>query len=245
VKTEASDYFEIWGLPRDTRFRRRMIYIRYLLLQAFVVSHGYSLRTLGNVQTGCSWIFCPDGLGSESIIYSGGVGNDISFEHSLVKEFGCTVNLFDPSPTGIATMKRLENTNPQLKFLPVGLAGQPCTLRLVPPLSSEEGSWFMHEVKGSFEAPCLDLGSLMKQNHHSFVDLVKLDIEGSEYGVIENILDARIPVRQILVEFHHGLLPGIRLSQSLRAGLRLLSRDYMLISIFGTTYSFIRRNWPP
>jgi hypothetical protein len=137
-----------------------------------------------------------------------------------------------------------ENQNPRFNFLPVGLAGRSCTLRLVPPLSEEEGSWFSHGEKGSFEVPCLDLGTLMKQNHHSFIDLLKLDIEGSEYGVLDNILEARIPVRQILVEFHHELLPGIRRSQSFWSGFRLLAKGYKLISIVGTTYTFIRRKWP-
>src|SRR5689334_15183341 len=139
---KCSDPREDWDLPQDTRLRRRMIYIRYLLLQAFVVQHGYSLRTLGNEQTGCSWTFCPHGLGPESVIYRGRVGNDISFEHALVKEFGCKVNLFDPSPTGIGTMKRPENEKPRLKFQPVGLSGRSCTLRLAPPIFEQEGSWF-------------------------------------------------------------------------------------------------------
>jgi len=241
---ENKDYFEIWGLPRDTRFRRRMIYLRYLALQASVVRRGYPLRTLGNEQIGCGWTFCPDGLGPQSVVYSGGVGKDISFEHALVTNFSCSVILLDPSPTGIATMNLPENQNPRFNFVPVGLAGRSCTLRLVPPLSEQEGSWFSHVEKGSFEAPCLDLGTLMKQDHHSFIDLLKLDIEGSEYGVLDNILDARIPVRQILVEFHHGLLPGIRRSQSFRAGFRLLSKGYKLIAIVGSAYTFIRGKWP-
>src|SRR6185436_19791910 len=148
----------------DTRFRRRMIYLRYLALQAFVVRRGYALCKLGNEQIGCGWTFCPDGLGPETVVYSGGVGNDISFEHELVRKFGCKVNLFDPSPTGIATMKLPENASPRLNFQPVGLAGRSCTLRLVPPIFPEEGSWFSHGEKGSFEVPCLDLGTLMKQN---------------------------------------------------------------------------------
>ena len=65
-----------WSPPKDTRLRRRMIWLRYLALQAFVVRRGYSLCTLGNQQIGCGWTFCPAGLGPESTVYSGGVGND-------------------------------------------------------------------------------------------------------------------------------------------------------------------------
>src|SRR6266446_8320724 len=128
--------------PKDTRFRRRLIYVRHLLKRALLIRRGYNLSTLGEISTGCSWTFCPEGLACHSIIYSGGVGNDISFEHALVKNFGCTVNLLDPSPTGLATMGRVENKIPQFRFFPVGLAGHCGKLRLAPPLDAREGSWF-------------------------------------------------------------------------------------------------------
>src|SRR5690348_626270 len=94
----------VWAPPPVTKFRRRMLYARHLLVSALFIRRGRQLKTLGQKSTGCSWTFCPDGLGPESIVYSGGVGKDISFEHALVKTFGCAVHLLDPSPTGIATM---------------------------------------------------------------------------------------------------------------------------------------------
>src|ERR1041385_5529984 len=89
--------------PRDTRFRRRMHYVRHLLKRAFIVRNGYSLKEFGEKSSGCAYNICPDGLGPESVVYSGGVGKDVSFEHALVKSFGCSVVLFDPSPIGLET----------------------------------------------------------------------------------------------------------------------------------------------
>jgi hypothetical protein len=48
----------------------------------------------------------------------------------------------------------------------------------------------------------------MKQLGHGRIDLLKMDIEGAEYGVIEDIIKSRIPIAQILVEFHHQYLPN-------------------------------------
>jgi FkbM family methyltransferase len=223
-----------------------MFYVRHLLIKAFVMRRGYNLCRLGDANIGCSWTFCPDGLDSNSIVYSGGVGNDISFEHALAKQFGCVVYLLDPSPTGVKTMSLPENNVPFFRFMPVGLAGSCCTLRLAPPLYADEGSWFATERSaGAIEAQCLDLATLLKQNGHDHVDLLKLDIEGAEYSVLDQILDAKLPVRQILVEFHDGLLPGIRLRQSIRATWRLLARGYKLIAEVGTTRAFILppRRW--
>ena len=37
---------------------------------------------------------------------------------------------------------------------------------------------------------------------HKHIDVLKMDIEGSEYDVIENILNTNISINQILIEFH-------------------------------------------
>jgi hypothetical protein len=45
----------------------------------------------------------------------------------------------------------------------------------------------------------------MKLQGHDRVDVLKMDIEGAEYAVIEDIVREKIPVKQMLVEFHHRL----------------------------------------
>ena len=46
--------------------------------------------------------------------------------------------------------------------------------------------------------------TIMKRLLHEKIDLLKLDIEGAEYGVLRDMLDIGILPTQILVEFHHG-----------------------------------------
>src|SRR5437879_3205316 len=100
----------------------------------------------------------------------------------------CSVILVDPSPIGMATMELPQNKIPQLRFFPVGLAGRCGILRLAPPFTPEGDSWFSHASdSGTIEVRCLDLATLMEQNHHRHVDLLKIDIEGAEYGVIDQI----------------------------------------------------------
>src|SRR4051794_7732181 len=106
-------------MPRAPLFFRDL---RYRLFYAMLLNRRFPLIELGNRDTGCSWRFCPEGLSSQSIVYSGGVGKDISFEHALVAKFGCNIVLFDPSPTGAETMARPENRVPQFHFHPVGLS---------------------------------------------------------------------------------------------------------------------------
>ena len=230
-----------WQPPPDTKTRRRIFYLRHLLICGLLLRRGVPLRTLGEEKTGCNWTFCPEALGPESVVYSGGVGNDITFEHGLVNAFRCTVHLLDPSPTGVATMNLPENKIPQFRFFRAALAGRNGTMWLAPPIHELEGSWYSSQPsQAAIEVPSIDLQSLMAKNSHSHLDLIKLDIEGAEYEVIDHIIDKRIPIRQILVEFHEGMLPGTSVMDSIRSMLKLLRNGYKLVARVGTNHTFLR-----
>ena len=79
----------------------------------------------------------------------------------------------------------------------------------------------------------------MKKNGHKHIDFLKLDIEGMEYEVLEDILTRRLSIQQICVEFHHGILPGISRSQSIRYILRLIARGYKLLKQVGANHTFL------
>jgi FkbM family methyltransferase len=219
----------------------RIRYVRHLLDKVLLLRRGFPLSELGDKSNLCAWTLCPQGLDAQSVVYSAGVGKDITFEHALVERFGCQVTLLDPSPTGLETMNRPENKIPQFKFLPIGLAGRSGTIRLAPPPRAEEGSWFASgDGEGTIEVPCRDLASLLEEHRHPHVDLLKMDIEGAEYGVIDQILQARLPVRQILVEFHDGILSTVGHRHTVRAVVKLVARGYKLISEVGNDHTFIR-----
>jgi FkbM family methyltransferase len=215
--------------------------LRYHLFYGALLRRNYKLLTLGNRDIECSWNFYPDALNAKSVVYSGGVGRDISFEHGLVAKFGCSVVLLDPSPTGCETMALPMNQIPQFKFRSVGLAGSCKTLKLAPPKYPEEGSWFKNDGDGStIEVPCEDLATLMQKNGHQQIDLLKIDIEGAEYEVLYDLLKRRLPVRQVLVEFHHGILPSIKRLDTVRAILKMTAGGYKLLDQCGSNHTFLR-----
>ena len=217
--------------------------LRYRFFYGVLTRRGYPLLELGNKGTECSWVFFPDGLNAHSVVYSGGIGKDITFEHALVEKFGCSIVLLDPSPTGLETMALPENQIPQFKFQPVALAGHCGTLKFAPPGCIDEGSWSMQRKDSAhFAVPCVSLSTLLKQNQQQHIDLLKIDIEGSEYEVIDDLLKHRLPVRQLLVEFHHGNihLPGIERKQTIRAMLKLRAAGYYLINQSGSNHTFLR-----
>ena len=58
-----------------------------------------------------------------------------------------------------------------------------------------------------FEAQCLSLSDTMNYLKHDRIDLLKLDIEGAEYGVVESVVNDRLNVGMICIEFDEGNNP--------------------------------------
>ncbi len=66
------------------------------------------------------WTIVRNGMGPDAVVYSGGVGEDITFEQELIRRFGVKIHVFDPSPVAARTIA-LANTD-HLLFKPVGLS---------------------------------------------------------------------------------------------------------------------------
>jgi len=217
--------------------------IRHSLFYGIITQIDVPLLALGNESTGCCWTFCPTGLESSSIVYCGGVGRDVTFDHAIADRFRCQIWLFDPSPTGKETMSHEVNCRPEFQFLPVGISARDEIRYLAPPTNPEEGSWFASSFSrsGFVSVECQSLSTLMQRHGHNHIDLLKIDIEGPEYEVIDDLLERKLDIRQICVEYHHGILPGITRTQTIKSILRLLSSGYRLIHKVGNNHTFIKK----
>lgn len=83
-------------------------------------------------------------------------------------------------------------------------------------------SYALHSVNGfknetSILLPGKTLLELMQIYHHQHIDLLKLDIEGSEFTIVSSWLKIKLPpVCQVLVELHDRLFEkGLELSKEL------------------------------
>lgn len=150
-------------------------------------------------------------LNKNSIVYSAGLGVDITFEQELIKTVGCTVHGFDPTPGGVrAALRALKN--PKFIIHEIGFAETDRTAHFSP-LHPEWGTYTEHNdliVKASPPAlsedvPLKSIPTVLKELGHNHIDLLKIDIEGTEYEVIGNMFYTNkdtYPVKQFLVEWH-------------------------------------------
>ncbi|MDB5024600.1 MAG: methyltransferase, FkbM family [Mucilaginibacter sp.] len=148
----------------------------------------------------------PDLLNENSIIYSFGIGQDISFDTAIIKNHNCQVFGFDPTPKSINWIKS-QNASTKFTFLDLGISDRSGLFDFFLPKNSDHvsGSITVQDninVNEKITVKMKCISDIMRQLEHTHIDILKMDIEGAEYAVIENILDSNVSIDQILVEFH-------------------------------------------
>lgn len=190
------------------------------------------------------------GMGPGSIVYSVGTGEDLSFDLAIIDRFGCAVHGFDPTPKAVAWVAK-QSLPAQFRFHALGMGSYDGTADFFLPANPEHvsGSVVQRSGGGLERVPVQlrTLATVMRQLGHRHVDMLKLDIEGAEYDVIDEICstDATgdgVPVSQILVEFHQRFF--VDGPQRTRHAIdRLNQRGFSVfdISANDVQYAFIKR----
>lgn len=202
-----------------------------------------------------AYCICPDGLGKDSIVYGCGVGNNVSFDLSLIERYGLKVFAFDPTEQA---KRFIEQANMPQNFIfeNVGIAnhdGELTLFHLRRPSSSYLAGTTLaigNFQKGAHTISVKRLPTVMQQYGHDHIDILKLDIEGGEYDVLEDMLESGIRPGQVTLEFHPQLANmadhgnylghvGWKKTELLINALREAGYRLFYISDRGTEFSFI------
>ena len=204
------------------------------------------LERLGSDYGG--WVVPVGLLDEASICYCAGVGLDVTFDLALIDRIGCTVHAFDPTPRARAFAEEVAAGEPRFRYAPVGLWGEDAQLRFYAPADPAHVSHSilnLQQTENYFEAPCRSVASLMAERGHERIDLLKLDIEGAEYEVLDALLAQGIRPGLLCVEFdelHHPVDGGFRRRIRARTG-RLRAAGYRLIVADGCNYTLVHDAW--
>jgi FkbM family methyltransferase len=188
---------------RSTRLLKR--WLRSLVGRDVFQLPQCRLETLTLGEGHARWTVCPALLAPGATVYSFGVGRDVSFERALIDRFGAVVHAFDPTPLALAWIRE-QSLPPSLVLHEIGVADYDGTARFAPPSRAEWESFSMVRQTGvgtAVDAPVARLATLLARVGGPAPALIKLDIEGAEYGVLPDLIASGIRPRQILVEWHH------------------------------------------
>lgn len=189
------------------------------------------------------WVVYTPRISSTSVVYSCGIGEDASFDLALISRFGVTVHAFDPTPRAVDWVGA-QDLPPSFEFHQLGIADFDGVATFNAPPRHQDASYTLVEGRGNaavaVQADVRRLSTLMSEFGHDRIDLLKMDIEGAEYGVIEDLVSSVLDIRQLLVEFHHGF-EAIEVDETYRAVALLRRRGYKLfyVSPRGEEYSFV------
>jgi FkbM family methyltransferase len=182
-------------------------------------------------------------LDAQSIVYSFGVGEDVSFDLGLIERFGCAVHAFDPTARSLAWARA--NVDHLLwKLHPVGIAADDGEAEFTN-LANKVPISFFRACDGAWNGwrPVLltvrSLPTIMRELSHDRIDLLKMDVEGFEYEVLQAMLETSLRPTQIAVEFHHRMY-GYTSAATNEAVMALRQSGYCLfhVSDTGREYSF-------
>lgn len=170
-------------------------------------------------------------LNKDSIIYSGGVGEDISFDLLLSHKYDSNILLIDPTKRSSKHYQEIKeyykNKNTEIfsgdiqkdyhdsikdlninfnkiNYSEKGLWDKKESLKFYKPTNEKYVSHSLIEGMTSREYDIVEVNSIkniMESNNHKKIDLLKLDIEGAEIKVLKQMLDDHIFPTYLLVEF--------------------------------------------
>ncbi|HLF34218.1 MAG TPA: FkbM family methyltransferase [Cyclobacteriaceae bacterium] len=173
------------------------------------------------------WYIPINFLNDRSICYLAGAGTDISFDVAIIEKYGSNVYIFDPTPKAKKHVENLKyNTRlniptqigsvensfyhlksadiDKIKFFDLGLWVEKGMIKFYKPRNPDHVSHSILNIQKTadfIELPVERLRNVMNDLKHDTIDLLKMDIEGAEYKVIQSILEDQIAVKVICIEF--------------------------------------------
>jgi len=162
----------------------------------------FSKTRIGSTYGG--WVIPDSFLTSGDICYCVGCGEDITFDIGLIEKYDCDVFGVDPTPRSIQYVKQL--TADQLNYVlhEFALWSEEGTMKFFKPKNSEFVSHSLTVQNDSAEyinVNTIRFNELLKKNGHNEIALLKLDIEGAESTVLQTIIEDKLRIGILCVEF--------------------------------------------
>jgi FkbM family methyltransferase len=180
------------------------------------------------------------------MVLSFGVGEDITFDLGMIEQFGAKVFAYDPTPRCVEWIGR-QSLPPDFMFYPFAVGAKDEVRQFYAPANPAHVSHSVHTIDSGEQAACISVqfkafATVIEDLNVTDIDVLKMDIEGAEYEVIDALLSSPVRPRQLLIEFHHRSPPlqlrdtKLAVSQLIHAGYRLFH-----VSETGEEYSFVMR----
>jgi FkbM family methyltransferase len=189
----------------------------------------------------------PDFLHQRSIVYSLGIGDDVSFDKEVIAKHGCFVFAFDPTPKSIRWVAQNMH-DPHFVFQPVGIGTNtgpvPFFVSATPQHEHGNAPVGNHASESlKIEVMLKSLKDLADLNGHKKIDVLKLNIDGAEFEIIPAILSSGVRIDQMLIKFHDAYFKdGLERTKNSIAMLQEHGYEVFAVSESDQEVSLIRKS---
>ncbi|MCW3069519.1 MAG: methyltransferase FkbM family [Solirubrobacterales bacterium] len=140
------------------------------------------------------------------ICYMVGAGGDVTVDLDLIKRYGVTVRSFDAVADYVT--RAIEDGVGEPRFsahhAAIATADGPIRMQVThDPNSQSVSAAHLYDSHSFIELPGRTLQSLMAELGDERIDLLKVDVEGSEYGLLPTLDLPALGVKVFAVQLHH------------------------------------------
>jgi FkbM family methyltransferase len=191
------------------------------------------------------WVVDATQLNGSSVCYCVGCGEDITFDLGLIEKYGCKIFAFDPTPRAIKHVLESVCGVTGYYFHGYGVWDIDGVLEFFEPKISTHVSHSalnLQKTDKSFHGTVKSMASIMNEMGHAKLDLIKLDVEGAEYKIIDSMMECKIFAKILCVEFDEWINPlDMGYKERIRAAIyTLINNGYTLIHAeFNGNYTFL------
>ena len=187
-----------------------------------------------------------NGFDDKCILVDVGCADDADLSVVMMDKFSLKCFGVDPTKKHASALNELERkSNGLFTHLPYALGCSNEELTFYESVSNQSGSLRDDHINvkqdeiNTYKVQCLTIPDLLIRHGIKRVDYFKLDIEGAEYDLINNLTKDDIKdISQLFVEFHHVQIPKYTKQDTLNAVSQIESLGFKSFTLDEINYLF-------
>jgi len=140
-------------------------------------------------------------LNEDSLVFDVG-GYFGNWSKSIFDKYNCNILIFEPIEKYYNIISNKFSNNPKVKIFNFGLSHESCRCKIS--LGGDSSSIFHAGVENFENIELVDINQFIHEHEIKFIDLMKLNVEGCEYHLLESLIDNNnhTKIENIQVQFH-------------------------------------------
>ena len=186
-------------IRKKVKLQIASLYYRYIKGNDFLAEHRKWLAAEGDTRLRLLYPLTP-----HSVVFDvGGYLGDFTAE--LVSRYDCNVWLFEPIPDFYHTCVQRFLAASKVVCLPYGLSDKPAILEIKQDADASGAFNPVSSLKPVKSVEFRDFASAYRDTQADKIHLLKINIEGGEYSLIQHLIDSGLinKIEHIQVQFHN------------------------------------------